>query len=210
MRIESVIWDWNGTLLNDVVVAIDSINKLLLDRNLEALTLNRYLDVFTFPVQEYYETIGFNLKEEPFEIPANQFINIYNKAVELCGLHKEVIPLLSRLSGKGYRQFILSAMEQQQLEKTVSDNGITHFFEALCGLDNHYATSKVENGRLLIGRNRLNPKLTVLIGDTVHDYEVAQAIGCKCILVANGHQSKERLLKSGAKVVDSLDEIELK
>jgi len=126
VKFESIIWDWNGTLLNDVGIAVDSINQLLHDRNLELLTIERYLDVFTFPVQDYYELIGFDLKSEPFEIPAFQFISIYNKAVEDCGLHDEVVPLLSRLRDLGYRQFILSAMEQQVLEKTVTDNDIHH------------------------------------------------------------------------------------
>jgi len=208
VKFESVIWDWNGTLLNDVDIVIDSTNKMLHDRNLILLSRERYLDVFTFPVQDYYERIGFDLENEPFEIPAIEFITIYNKAVEACGLHIEVIPLLSRLRDSGYRQFILSAMEQVLLEKTVTDNGINHFFEGLYGLDNFLAKSKVENGKLLISQNRLNPELTLLVGDTMHDYEVAKAIGCCCVLVATGHQSKERLLGSGADVVDSLDQID--
>lgn len=208
MRFDSIIWDWNGTLLNDVEIAVNSINHLLRDRNLELLTTERYLEVFTFPVQSYYELIGFDLKTEPFEIPAFQFISIYNKAVEDCGLHDEVVPLLSRLRDQGYRQFILSAMEQKYLEKTVADSGIHHFFEDLCGLTDNFAVSKIANGKSLIALQGLNPERTLLVGDTIHDYEVAQAIGCKCVLVANGHQSKDRLLKSGAKVYDCLDEVE--
>jgi len=208
VKFEAIIWDWNGTLLDDVNIAVEAINHLLHDRNLMPLTLGRYLDVFTFPVQNYYEQIGFNLINEPFEIPAMQFIAIYNKTVETCGLHPEVVPLLRWLHEHGYRQFILSAMEQQQLEKTVDDTGIRFYFENLCGLDNHYATSKVDKGKSLISENGLNPERILMIGDTVHDYEVAQTIGCKCILVAKGHQSKERLLSSGATVVDSLDEID--
>lgn len=208
MKYDSIIWDWNGTLLNDVEVAIDSINHLLADRALTLLTLDRYLEVFTFPVRDYYEQIGFDLKNELFEIPALQFITIYNKAVEACGLHGEVVPLLSRLRDQGYRQFILSAMQQQHLEKTVSDNGIHHFFEDLCGLNDNFAVSKVENGRSLINKRDLNPERTLMVGDTIHDFEVAQAIGCNCVLVANGHQSKERLLTTGARVLDGLNEIE--
>lgn len=207
MRFEAIIWDWNGTLLNDVHIAIESINQLLRDRKLIPLNLERYLDVFMFPVQDYYEQIGFDLKNEPFEISASQFIAIYNKAVDDCGLHEDVIPLLSRLQQRGYRQFILSAMEQQTLEKTVNDNGISSFFEDLCGLSDHYAKSKVENGKSLILERGLDPERTLLIGDTTHDYDVALAIGCSCVLIAQGHQSKERLLSSGAVVFDRLDEI---
>ena len=207
MRFEAIIWDWNGTLLNDVHIAIESINQLLRDRKLIPLNLERYLDVFMFPVQDYYEQIGFDLKNEPFEISASQFIAIYNKAVDDCGLHEDVIPLLSQLQQRGYRQFILSAMEQQTLEKTVNDNGISSFFEDLCGLSDHYAKSKVENGKSLILERGLDPERTLLIGDTTHDYDVALAIGCSCVLIAQGHQSKERLLSSGAVVFDRLDEI---
>lgn len=208
MRFEAIIWDWNGTLLNDVDIAVNSINQLLGDRNLKLLTIEKYLEVFTFPVQDYYEQIGFDLKKEPFEIPAFQFISIYNKAVETCGLYKEVIPSLTKLCNGGYRQFILSAMEQQQLEKTVRDNGISCFFEDLYGLSDHFAKSKVENGMSLIRERGLDPEKTLLIGDTTHDYDVASVIGCSCVLIAKGHQSRERLLKSGANVLDSLDEID--
>ena len=194
--------------MDDVDVVIEAINQLLNDRNLMPLSLERYRDVFTFPVRDYYERIGFDLKNEPFEIPAIQFITIYNETVESCVLHNEVIPLLSKLRNMGFRQFILSAMEQKQLEKTVFENSIHHFFEDLCGLNNYYAMSKVENGKLLISTKGLNPERTLLIGDTVHDYEVAQAIGCSCVLVAKGHQSKERLESSGAIVLNTLNEIE--
>jgi len=207
VKFESIIWDWNGTLLNDVQIAIDSINYLLHDRKLLPLTIERYLEVFTFPVHDYYVQIGFNLKDEPFEVPANQFIAIYNKAVESCGLHPESIPVLKHFQNQGCRQFILSAMEQKNLEKTVTDNNIYHFFEVLCGLSDNYAMSKIENGKALIGQKGLNPDLTLLVGDTTHDFDVANAIGCKCVLVANGHQSKERLLMSGAKVLDNLEDI---
>ena len=76
MKFEAILWDWNGTLLDDVNIAIDAINQLLLDRNLVQLTLERYLDVFTFPVCDYYELIGFDfltqLAVNPNEILAFQ------------------------------------------------------------------------------------------------------------------------------------------
>ena len=207
MKFDAVIWDWNGTLLNDVVVVVETINQLLSDRNLPQLTVGKYLDVFTFPVRDYYSKIGFDFQNEPFEIPALQFITIYNEVVTLCGLYDEVVPVLTGFQNRGIRQFILSAMEQDQLVKTVCYNGISHFFDDLCGLDNHYAHSKVDNGKLLIRNNNLNPDRTLLVGDTIHDFEVARSIGCSCILIANGHQSKARLLSTGARVVDNLNQI---
>ena len=207
VRFDSIIWDWNGTLLDDVEIAISIINKLLLNRGLNPIDRRRYLDVFTFPVREYYLKIGFDLEKEPFEIPASQFISAYNVALESCCLHHNAGKVLSGIKVAGFRQFILSAMEQRQLDKSVFEFGIADFFEDLRGLDNHYASSKVENGKLLLEEKGLNPEHTLLVGDTIHDFEVAKAIGCSCILIAHGHQSKARLVSTGANVLDNLSEL---
>lgn len=206
-QITSVIWDWNGTLLNDVHVSINSVNQLLAVRKLETLSLGRYLEVFTFPVQDYYERIGFNFTDEPFEVVANQFIEIYNEAVGGCGLHQHVIPVLDNMRNHGLKQYILSAMEQKVLQETVDRNDIASFFDGIYGLDHQYATSKIEIGISLIDQNHLQPSRTLLIGDTVHDYEVATSIGCQCILIAKGHQSKYRLESTGAVVIDNIWEL---
>jgi len=209
VKFETILWDLNGTLLNDLHVAVSIINRMLKQRDLKQLSIEQYLEVFTFPVSDYYEQIGFDLVKEPFEIAAFQYISSYNKEVETCLLHKNTLLTLTRFNELGYRQFILSAMEQKQLEKIATKCGITHFFEGLYGLDNHFARSKVENGRNMLSENGLVPELTLLIGDTLHDYEVAQALGCSCILIAHGHQSRNRLLKTGTIVVKSLDQIEI-
>jgi len=49
--------------------------------------------------------------------------------------------------------------------------------------------------------------LLILVGDTIHDYEVSQAIGCDCLLVANGHQSYERLAILEVDIVNSLSDV---
>jgi phosphoglycolate phosphatase len=208
-QINTVIWDWNGTLLNDVQLALSSVNLLLAEKNLEMLTLERYLDLFTFPVQNYYESIGFDFAIEPFEIIAHRFIEIYNEAVTDCSLHPEVKKILDSLKSRGLKQFILSAMEQQLLEETVRQNNIFPFFNALYGLNHEYATSKIGIGINLLNQNHLSPGQTLLIGDTIHDFEVAQSIGCKCILIAKGHQSKQRLESTGAEVINSLSALNI-
>ena len=56
--------------------------------------------------------------------------------------------------------------------------------------------------------NGVSPDEVLFIGDTVHDKEVADSIGCECILVAKGHQSKEVLSLSGAVIADTLSDIQ--
>jgi phosphoglycolate phosphatase len=202
-----IIWDWNGTLLNDTELCVQTMNELLQKRHLHQLTLAKYKDVFSFPVKDYYRKIGFDFESEPFEIPAIEFIDLYNKRVSHCHLHDHSITVLKYFQSIGIRQFILSAMEQVALDQCLEQHQINHFFEHVSGLDNHYAASKLQNGQKLISGLNLNINDLVLIGDTVHDFEVAKELGCQCILIANGHQSRQILEETGVHVIDGIGQL---
>lgn len=206
-HIKGIIWDWNGTLLNDAGLAVETMNEMLARRNLPELSIEQYKQVFSFPVSDYYQRIGFDFEREPFEIPALEFIVRYNELVNHCLLHSDSISILNHFKIKDYRQFILSAMKQDTLDQCLTHFSITHFFEHISGLGDHYANSKTENGRRLIAGLNLEPKQLLVIGDTVHDYEVASELGCSCVLVANGHQSKSVLQATGARIIDQLSQL---
>lgn len=204
---KTIIWDWNGTLLNDTDICVASINKMLALRNLPEISLDLYREVFTFPVMNYYRAIGFDFEAEPFEIPAMEFINLYHQSLSDAGLFAEVPPTLTHFSKLSFRQTILSAMEQGSLDKSLRTNEIHQFFEEVFGLNDHFANGKQDTGKALIAR--LNQPLCeiVMVGDTLHDKEVADQLGIDVVLVANGHQAKSRLISSGAQVIDSLSQL---
>jgi len=204
---QSIIWDWNGTLLNDLDFCISTINILLNKRGLKQVTRDSYKEVFSFPVKDYYEAIGFDFKKEDFAIPAREFIDIYDAGVKDCSLHKAAIEILFFFQQKGIRQFVLSAMKQNMLEETLKQQGIFDYFEGIAGLNDHYAVSKIERGKQLINQFGINKTKATIIGDTLHDWEVAQQLGTDCILVSDGHQSEERLHTSGVRVIKGLQNL---
>ena len=69
MKYKHIIWDWNGTLLNDTWLCVEGINKSLEKRSLQTITEEIYRKVFSFPVEDYYKRLGFDFKKEPFEVP---------------------------------------------------------------------------------------------------------------------------------------------
>ena len=204
---KTIIWDWNGTLLNDAAICVSSINQLLRHRNLSEISLDYYRQVFTFPVIDYYRAVGFDFENEPFEKPAMDFIELYHQLLPKALLFKEVEPILSHFSGLFFRHTILSAMEQGSLNASLKLNKIDHFFDYVFGINDHFANGKIDMGRALI--RQLNQPLNelVLIGDTLHDKEVAGYLGIDVVLIANGHQSKGRLESSGNQVIDSLNQL---
>ena len=190
---QHVIWDWNGTLLNDAWLCVDIVNKLLAAHNDLQLNEESYREVFGFPISAYYQRIGIDLEKESFEQLTQKFIPEYNQRVTNCELHTQAQSILQHFQTRDLQQYILTAAHKDTVIGLLQTYSIDIFFEAIEGLDNHHAASKVDRGTALIEDQKIDRHEAVMIGDTLHDYEVAQAIGVDCILVANGHQSRDRL-----------------
>jgi len=203
-----IIWDWNGTLLNDVDACVQSMNIMLRKRKMDSLSTSRYKNIFTFPVKNYYENIGFNFNDESFEQLSVEYIDLYKQEALKSPLQPRALEALIYFKSKGYSQIILSASEQKALEMQVKERNITDYFESLLGLNNIYAKSKLNNAIDYIKKSAFMLDQIVFIGDTFHDYEVAKAIGCESILVNNGHQDLKRFNfdRSGS-IVSDLGEI---
>lgn len=202
-----IIWDWNGTLLDDRWLCIESINTLLLDRNLPPLDGDKYSRIFRFPVRDYYQEAGFDFFREPFEVPAMEFISLYDRRKKECRLQKGAVNALELFAGMGCSQYLLSASETGMLEEMTGHFGIAGFFKITKGLDNHYAHGKGDLGLELLSTLGVPAESIVMIGDTCHDKEVADLLGIDAILCTNGHFPRERLVQCGAFLVKDLDEL---
>lgn len=193
-KYEYVIWDFNGTILDDVEASMSSVNKLLVERGLDPMPdFEFYREVFDFPIKKYYAALGFDFVNEPYEVVAPLWVELYNEAVKTSTLKSGVLDMMKKLKRKGVKQYILSATELEMLRGQLRDLGITEYFEEVLGLDNIHAESKVALGKKL--GSRIDMAKALMIGDTVHDYETAVSMGCDIVLVEGGHQSRRRLLE---------------
>ena len=199
-----IIWDWNGTLLNDVGLCVDIINGVLSKKSLGTLTIDKYREIFTFPIKNYYANAGFDFTKYSFEEVGLEWMNEYEIRKTECLLHTGAEETLHLLKDKNIEQSILSAYPQNTLNEIVSHFKLHIFFSHIIGLDNIYATSKVHLGKDLMKKISNGNDNVLLIGDTEHDCEVASEIGADCVLISNGHQSKEKLLSCNVPVFDSL------
>lgn len=199
-----IIWDWNGTLLDDLDVCIEVMNAILARRRLSALTRARYHTLFDFPVRNYYERLGFDPRIDGFEQLSVEFIAGYEARRLDATLHPESRSILGAVHAAGCRQSILSAYRHETLHEIVAHFGLTAYFEHIVGLDNIHAHSKVALGRDLVRRLAVPPAAILLIGDTLHDLEVARELGVDCALVAAGHHPIERLTAGHSRVFPDL------
>ena len=202
-----LIWDWNGTLLNDLDLCLETINTMLVRRGLETISLEMYRQVFTFPVQDFYEKAGFDFKLEPFEVISTEFILAYEAGKENSCLMPGAGKILSDLSNLGYRQSVLSAREATRLNQGIQEYGLEGRFMTVYGLDNHHAASKLDLGLAFIADQDLDPNKILVIGDTTHDADVAAAMGVDCWLIPNGHQDVVRLEAAGVPLIPNITDI---
>jgi len=200
-----IIWDWNGTLFDDAWLGVEVMNKSLKKRGWTLIDLEDYRRVFCFPVINYYRRLGFDFEKERWEDVGTEWVEEYERRREEVGLHKGAREVLRSFKERGIGQSIVSAYKQESLDELIDQFALRSCFEGIHGLDDHYANSK--EGIARRWRHDLEqPASEILfIGDTEHDVEVAKAIGVDCVLIPNGHQSRERLEKLGVRMVDDLE-----
>jgi phosphoglycolate phosphatase len=206
---QHVVWDWNGTLLDDTWLCIDIMNELLAERNLPALTLTRYHEVFDFPVEDCI-TGGSALILRA--IPSPWWARSSSAATKSAGL-KPAFTRAARTTLELHPRISPSPSPSCPLTATTPwkncwpTSKCAPFFAGVLGSDNVYARGKIEQGRRWIGERGVDPATVLLIGDTIHDFEVASAMRCRCLLVADGYHPRARLEPLGAPVVSDLHDV---
>ena len=201
-----IIYDFNGTILDDVDVCIDCLNAMIkkyLKRDF--VSREEYLEIFTFPVIDYYKNAGFTFEDVSFEIIGKEWIEMYQSLKNEYSLADGIVDMLKTNLEKGYKNIILSASKQDNLITQCKELGIDEYFDAILGIGDIYAGSKEHIAKEWIKDK--NPDDCIFIGDTIHDLDVAKAMGVRCALVANGHQAKHRLEAVHSEVYNNLKEV---
>lgn len=210
-EIKNIIWDWNGTIMNDIQLCADIACQIISKHSHEEISLEKYRNEFGFPIADFYRRMGVDFSIEPYEDLTLTFIKEYESRVAEIKLHDGIRDVLEYFQEKQKSQNILTAAHSDMVFPKLDQFGIRTFFDQIEGLDNHNAVSKIGRGIELVNRMGFEKEKTIMIGDTDHDYHVAEALDIQCILVARGHQSKERLQQIDGKftLLDSINDVPL-
>ena len=200
-----ILWDWNGTILDDAEISRTILNGMLIRRGLQPVSAGRYREIFTFPIEAYYRAAGFDLSKEPYAQIAQEYIDAYPAAALHARLTEGAAEAVKHFAELGIRQTILSACEINALREQVASFGLTGYFDGIFGAGDGFGGGKIEVARTWLAEAGTPAADAVFVGDTLHDLETAHAIGCRPVLFSGGHQSRSRLAASGEIVIDSLE-----
>ena len=188
----TLLWDWNGTLLDDTWAAVAALNDMLARRGLGLIDVDFYRREFSFPVKPFYERMGFDIANEDWNAIAQEYHDAFRS--RRAALAPDAVAALEIAKAAGVRQAIVSALRQDYLDEETARLGVRDYFFAVRGTDNLDGRSKLERARELVAEARaVGGGPIVFIGDSLHDKEVADAVGAGCVLFGGGSHAPERL-----------------
>ena len=187
--IQNFIFDWSGTLANDLPSVLETTNKILGHYGKPSLTREQFQAAFRLPYTEFYEEV----------LPDVQLSDLQKLYLEHFARGPEVVPLLEHArefleygAATGRRMVLLSSVPPEHFEAQATACGVRDFFETVhCGvLDKRLGILD------LLAECGMNAGETAFIGDMRHDIDAAKAAGVLSVATATGYESVEKLMQS--------------
>jgi phosphoglycolate phosphatase-like HAD superfamily hydrolase len=203
--VKHLVWDWNGTLLNDLTLVVAATNIALGSAGGVAVTEEEHRRDFRRPVIDYYgDVLGRVVTQEEFAALDRIFHEQYRLGLTTCALASDALTAMTTWTGS---QSLLSMWFHDELVKAVEGYGLTPRFRRVDGLKVALGGGfKAEHLKTHLAELQLDGSDAVLIGDSVDDADAAASVGARCILYSGGFTAPERLRQVGVPVAGSLTE----
>lgn len=206
MKYKYIIWDWNGTLLNDIGASLASVNDMLAMRGKPPIDIDFYKECIGVPIIKFYEKV-FDMEKEDYTIIIKQYNEGYLSHLKDFGLTDGAVEALKYFKENGAKQVIVSSSNNEQLSKNAEKYGVSEYFDAILGAGDYFAGSKIERAEEYLYKNNARKSEILVIGDLEHDAEMADTLGADCILLTSGHEHPERLKKAEKSLINNLFEL---
>ena len=200
-----LVWDWNGTVLNDFEIILRSTNDSFGDHGLPPITADQYRTQIKMPIRAFYaDILGYAPTDEQWEAMDVTFHKYYVAYERQARLSDGLPDLFRDWAGRGHSQSLLSMYHDDKLVPVVEHHGIAHHFALVQGTTPPRPARKAEHLADHLRRLRLDPATVVLIGDSPDDAAAAYSVGARVILYSGGFAAASSLRATGAPIADTL------
>lgn len=203
--ITHIVWDFNGTVLDDAYTSVLAVNEMLRARGLPETNLEIYKKTLVMPLTEYYKTVG--IYTDDIAVLSQEFR-------KYCDMHKDnsrifdgIYDVICYAKSLGIKNILLSSLYNEHLIAETKKYNIEGWFDIISGLCNRNLGSKSDTAAAIFKKENINPENVLFIGDLISDARTAKELGADCILIPNGHTDKARCVNECDKVFDNVKEI---
>lgn len=198
-----ILWDWNGTVFDDFAISLEAVNLLLDSYNKPRITKEQYYSYMDTPISKFYEHL-FDFTVEPFSVIGEKFHAYYGKLSLTAGLTNGIMETMKKLRSMNIPQYIVSASHKDKILPRAKELGVLDYIRDVIAADDYSASDKIKRTLDYFKNKNISLDGCIVIGDSLHDLEMANEIGAKCILLSSGHEGKEKLSRHGGYVVDKI------
>ncbi|WP_433530024.1 HAD family hydrolase [Micromonospora sp. CA-263727] len=198
-----LVWDWNGTLLNDLDLVVACTNAVFASEGGPSVTAAQHRVRFRRPIADYYaEVLGRAVDDEAFGRLDKIFHDAYRLGLTSCELALDAVDAMAAWPGS---QSLLSMWFHDELVPAVQTYGLTGRFTRVDGLRAEVGGDrKAESLARHLDGLGIDGRSVVLIGDSIDDAEAALAVGGRAVLYTGGFTDQARLHASGHPVAGTL------
>lgn len=204
--ITTLIWDFNGTVMDDLGASVGAVNAMLARRGLPPITREWYTLHLVMPLDAFYAGVGFDMQRERLVDVSEEFQRECRKLPR--PVFPEVRAALERFSQKGMRQLLFSSLYHDTLLEQARERQIQGYFQGIEGLKDRSLGGKEQAVSAYLKAHSIDPKTALVIGDLTTDCTMANYVGAPCALIARGHQHKSVLAQTNAYVLDDATQLD--
>lgn len=203
--INTILWDFNGTVMDDMGASAGAVNAMLQKRNLPLISKEWYTKHLIMPLEAFYESVGFDMQKERIEEVSAEFQQECKKFPR--PVFPEVREALAQFQKAGYCQLLFSSLYHDLLIAQAQERGVADYFEGIVGRQDRSLGGKEAAVQAYLEQHHIEPNQVLIVGDLTTDADMARYVGSPCALICKGHQHREILETTDAYVLDSAAEL---
>jgi phosphoglycolate phosphatase-like HAD superfamily hydrolase len=198
-----LVWDWNGTLLDDLTLVVAATNVCLADVGGPQVTADEHRRDFRRPIHDYYaHVLGRPLAEGEFARLDESFHNAYRAGLPAATLAVDALDAMAAWRGT---QSLLSMFFHDELLSAVAARGLDLHLSRVDGLrETTGGGPKAPHLKAHLHALGLRGDECILIGDSVDDAHAAEEVGATAILYRGGFTHEDALRATGRPVASTL------
>lgn len=205
MKQSHLVWDWNGTLLDDLPIVIKAVNRSIGAFGLNPITADVYRDHYTRPVRHFYDALfGRSVSDEEWLRLNTTFHDAYFELAATVDLAPGAREGMDMLANAGWTQSLLSMSPQDWLEKIVDRLGVTDQFEIVDGLSGPTGGLKAAHLEEHLRYLDLDGAGVVVVGDTPDDVAAARHVGARPVLFHGGSHHIDVLEREQVPIAETI------
>jgi len=199
--IRNIIFDWSGTLVDDLPAVLAATNQVCRQHGVPPFTLDRFRAEFRLPFKDFYDRF---LPHVPLAELERAFHGHFTQAQHAVAELPRSRGFLLFCRRRGIRCFVLSTVHPDYYAAQTAVNGLGKFMERAY-LEVWDKRAKIAD---VLAENHLAPSETLFVGDMQHDIETAKYGGVFSCGVLTGYNRLDQLRASAPDlIVEHLGEL---